>query len=338
MIETNAAANPTIGPRSRETSIAVIQSTTCRGSVLVVRCVSLKTMTTPITGVWAPTLTPLTENLTIDHALLAEHCRGLLADGCDGIVLFGSTGEAPSFSVAERSAALVALLDGGIAAEQIVVGTGCTAFPDTELLTEHATEAGVRGVLVIPPFFFKGVSEVGTINSYLALCDSIGDRLALYLYHFPALSMAPISAGIISSIHDRYAGNLVGLKDSSGQIASLHTFSSIDYLAVLPGTERLMLEGSRHGTGGVITATANISARLIAEVWESRIRPDVDDRQMLAVRTAIEIGTIVTMKAWLAHVSGYGGWNRVRPPLVVLADSDVTTSNDRLRQAFYSNS
>lgn len=291
-------------------------------------------MTTPITGVWAPTLTPLTEKLAIDHTLLVAHCQELLADGCDGIVLFGSTGEAPSFSVAERSAALGALLDGGIAAEQIVVGTGCAAFPDTELLTGHATEVGVRGVLVIPPFFFKGVSEVGTINSYLALCDSIGDRLALYLYHFPALSMVPITQRIISAIQERFADNLIGLKDSSGQIASLHRFSSIDSLAVLPGTERLMIEGSRHGTNGAITATANISARVIADVWKSRSAPDIDDRQMLAVRTVIEAGTIVTMKAWLAHTSGYEGWNRVRPPQVALSDEAATASNDLLAQAF----
>ncbi len=277
-------------------------------------------MTTPISGVWAPTLTPLTDALSIDHKLLVDHCVGLLASGCDGIVLFGSTGEAPSFSVAERAIALEALVDGGVSADQIVVGTGCAAFPDTAELSHHATEMGVRGVLVVPPYFFKGVSDGGVARGYTALCEAIGADLRLYLYHFPGLSMVPITSAIIATIREDFADNLIGLKDSSGQINSLHGFTSVEGLAVLPGTERLMIEGARHGATGVITATANIAPAAIRKVWEQRNSGAIDDSVMLAVRTVIEDGgTIPTMKSWLAHVNGHEGWNRVRPPLTALS-------------------
>ena len=286
-------------------------------------------MTTPISGVWAPTLTPLTEALNIDHKLLVEHCVGLLASGCDGIVLFGSTGEAPSFSVAERSVALEALVDGGVSTDQIVVGTGCAAFPDTAELSHHATELGVRGVLVIPPYFFKGVSDDGVARGYTALCEAIGADLRLYLYHFPGLSMVPITPTVIAKIRADFAENLIGLKDSSGQVNSLHGFTNLDDLAVLPGTERLMIEGARHGATGVITATANIAPAVIQEVWQQRDRASIDDSLMLAVRSIIEAGgTIPTMKSWLAHAKGHEGWNRVRPPLTALASETSETNRE----------
>ncbi len=290
-------------------------------------------MASPIEGVWAPVLTPLTDQLNIDHTLLVEHCQKLLSDGCDGIVLFGSTGEAPSFSVSERAAALEALLDGGIAPDMIVAGTGCPAFPDTAELTAHATEAGVRGVLVIPPYFFKGVPDAGVARGYTALCEAIGADLRLYLYHFPGLSMVPITNAIITAIHRDFAANLIGLKDSSGQITSLHAFTGIEGMAVLPGTERLMLEGARHGATGVITATANIAAPIIASVWSDRGEPRPDDAAMLAVRTIIEDGgSIPTMKAWLAETSGHDGWNRVRPPLTALSQERATQLNQGLAE------
>ena len=283
-----------------------------------------------MTGVWAPTLTPLTEALNIDHKLLVDHCVGLLASGCDGIVLFGSTGEAPSFSVSERAVALEALVDGGVSTAQIVVGTGCAAFPDTAELSHHATELGVRGVLVIPPYFFKGVSDGGVARGYTALCEAIGADLRLYLYHFPGLSMVPITPAIIATIREDFADNLMGLKDSSGQINSLHGFTSVEGLAVLPGTERLMIEGARHGATGVITATANIAPAVIRGVWEQRNSGAIDDSAMLAVRSIIEAGgTIPTMKRWLADVNGHEGWNRVRPPLTALS-ADNEDTNQRL--------
>jgi 4-hydroxy-tetrahydrodipicolinate synthase len=284
-------------------------------------------MTTPISGVWAPTLTPLTEALNIDHKLLVDHCVGLLASGCDGIVLFGSTGEAPSFSVSERAVALEALVDGGVSADQIVVGTGCAAFPDTAELSHHATEMSVRGVLVVPPYFFKGVSDGGVARGYTALCEAIGAELRLYLYHFPGLSMVPITQAIIATIREEFADNLIGLKDSSGQIKSLHGFTGVEGLAVLPGTERLMIEGARHGATGVITATANIAPGVIREVWEQRSSDVIDDSVMLAVRSIIEAGgTIPTMKCWLAHANDHEGWNRVRPPLMALSSENTDTN------------
>lgn len=286
-------------------------------------------MTTPISGVWAPTLTPLTEALNIDLKLLVDHCVELLASGCDGIVLFGSTGEAPSFSVAERAVALEALIDGGVSAARIVVGTGCAAFPDTAELTQHATEMGVSGVLVIPPYFFKGVSDGGVARGYTALCEAIGADLRLYLYHFPGLSMVPITPSVIATIREDFAENLIGLKDSSGQINSLHGFTNLDNLAVLPGTERLMIEGARHGATGVITATANIAPAVIQDVWQQREGASIDDSLMLSVRSIIEVGgTIPTMKSWLAHAKGHEGWNRVRPPLTTLAAGNGDTNRE----------
>ena len=273
----------------------------------------------PISGVWAAALTPLTSNLEIDLALLAEHSRRVLGDGADGIVLFGSTGEAASFSVDERMAALDGLLEAGITPDQLVVGTGCPSLPDTVTLTRHALESGARGSLVMPPYFYKSVADDAVLAYYSSLFAAV-PKAGMYLYHFPKLSAVPISPEIIQGLAARFGSQLVGLKDSTGDPDSLACFFDTGTLSVMPGTERLLELARTRGGRGVITASANVSARLISDCWSGA--DSADPEAMMAVRAQLEqTGTIPTMKAWLAHRFDYPGWNRVRPPLSVLSDS-----------------
>ncbi len=122
------------------------------------------------TGIYAASLTPLREDLTIDSERMLAHCRRLLANGCDGLLIFGTTGEANSFSVQERIDLLDALVEAGLPPERLLVGTGCCALPDSVRLTRHAVGRQVEGALLLPPFYYKNVSDEG-------ICRAIEARI-----------------------------------------------------------------------------------------------------------------------------------------------------------------
>ena len=132
-------------------------------------------------GVFAAVLTPLDAALAPDHAALARHCRWLLANGCDGLAVLGTTGEANAFSVDERLAILEGLAEAGIPAGALLPGTGCCAVPDTVALTRRALELGAAGVLMLPPFYYKKVSDDGLFAAYSEVIERVGDaRLRVY--------------------------------------------------------------------------------------------------------------------------------------------------------------
>lgn len=287
----------------------------------------------PPQGVWAASLTPLSARLDADLDLLTEHTTRLLEDGCDGIVLFGTTGEAASFSVAERRAALEGLLDRGFDPSRLMVGTGCAALTDTVDLTQHALSIGVDRVLIIPPFFVKEPPPVGVWDSYREIIERVGSpNWQLFLYNFPKLSGVPITADLVHSLREFHGEIVVGIKDSSGEITSLHNYLSVPGFSVMPGTERLLVEGFRLGAAGVITATANINATGIATVFAELTGGSApDDRAMLSMRGIVErYGTIPAMKSVLARRSGYEGWSRLRPPLIPLTGANDLAVNEEM--------
>jgi 4-hydroxy-tetrahydrodipicolinate synthase len=116
-------------------------------------------------GVFCAALTPLNADLTPNHTAFLAHCRRLLDDGCHGIALLGTTGEANSFSTGERKSLLEAVLQGGIEPSRLLPGTGVTALTETVDLTRHALSVGVTTVVMLPPFYYKGVSDDGLFAS-----------------------------------------------------------------------------------------------------------------------------------------------------------------------------
>ncbi|MHC4945203.1 MAG: dihydrodipicolinate synthase family protein, partial [Planctomycetota bacterium] len=140
-------------------------------------------------GFLAASLTPLTGDLKIDQAALVKHCRWLLDHGCDGVAPFGTTGEANSFTVAERLEAVEALAASSLPAHCLIVGTGCCAFPDTVRLTRSVVNCGMSGALLLPPFYYKKVSEQGLYEFFDRVIQEVAEpALKIYLYHFPAMT------------------------------------------------------------------------------------------------------------------------------------------------------
>jgi 4-hydroxy-tetrahydrodipicolinate synthase len=201
----------------------------------------------PLGGVWAAAATPVGDELEPLPGLLVEHVQRLLEEGCHGVVLFGTTGEAPSFSVAERRSLLESVLAAGVPQDRIIVGVGCCALPDTLALARHAADTRCAALLLLPPFYFKDVSEEGLLRAFTEVLDRIEKVPPVLLYHFPRLSQVPVPL----AVYERLAARVAGIKDSSGDRESLRAFvEAAPGLSVFPGTEALLLEGLRLGAAG----------------------------------------------------------------------------------------
>jgi 4-hydroxy-tetrahydrodipicolinate synthase len=229
-------------------------------------------MTTPALhprGVYCAALTPVDAELRPDLDHFVAHCRQLVADGCTGVALLGTTGEANSFSGAERRALLEAALSGGLRPDQLLPGTGVPALTETVELTRHALSLGVTSVVMLPPFYYKDISEDGLYAAYAETIERVGDsRLRVVLYHIPQVSAVPIPFGVIERLRAHYPHTVVGIKDSAGKLENMIAMvERFPGFAVLSGADPLMLPLLRQGGAGAITATTNLVASDLAYVF-----------------------------------------------------------------------
>lgn len=281
-------------------------------------------------GVSCAALTPIDADLKPDHATFVEHARRLVADGCTGVALLGTTGEANSFSTAERKALLEAALAGGLAPTQLMPGTGVAALSDTVDLTRHALSVGVSTVVMLPPFYYKDVSDEGLFAAYAETIERVGDdRLRVVLYHIPQVSALPISHALIERLRQRYPGIVVGIKDSAGKLENMTAMvERFPGFAVLAGADPLMLPLLRQGGAGAITATTNLVAADLAYVYrhhaDASLAAEVEAAQARVVETrnlASVYPQMASLKALLAARTGQPAWRRLRPPLMALDDA-----------------
>lgn len=276
-------------------------------------------------GVIAPVVTPFAPDLRPDAARLIRHCRWLLARDA-GLAVFGTTSEANSLSVAEKVALLDALVDAGLPPARMMPGTGCCALTDTVELTRHAVRRGCGGVLMLPPFYYKGVSDDGLFASYSEVIERVGEaRLRIYLYHIPQVSQVPLSPALIERLLAAYPGTVAGIKDSSGDLKSvlglLERFAQRGF-AIYPGSESLLLAAMRSGAAGCISAQANVNAGAIVDLYRGWQQPGADARQAAldALRAVlVKFPVIAALKAMIAHHARDDAWAMVRPPLVALS-------------------
>ncbi|KWR90727.1 dihydrodipicolinate synthase family protein [Cupriavidus sp. IDO] len=293
----------------------------------------------------APVLTPFTANLDPDWPAYLRHCRWLLENGA-GLAIFGTNSEAASLSVDERVELTDRLLDAGIPASRLMPGTGSCALTDTVRLTRHAVEKGAGGVLVLPPFYFKGVSEDGLFAYYAEVIERVGDsRLAVYLYHIPQLTQVPISLSLIERLLKRYPQAIAGAKDSSGDWgnsrAMIDQFSSSGF-DVFPASESLLSKALPLGGAGCISATVNVNPHGIQALYAaltagderqaSVFQADADKVRQIYQSSAM----IPAMKYTLAEAHGHSSWAIVRPPLVPMQREDGAALLARLDLASFS--
>jgi 4-hydroxy-tetrahydrodipicolinate synthase len=288
-------------------------------------------MAQPLRGVYAPVITPFDRALAPDAERFTAHCRWLVNHGA-GLAIFGTNSEAASLSVYERLHLTDRLLEAGVPAERLMPGTGACALSDAVTLTQHAVEQGAPGVLVLPPFFYKGVSEEGVFTYYSEIIERVGsDKLGIYLYHIPQMTQVPITMSLIERLIKRYPHTIMGAKDSSGDWANsramIEAFAPIGF-AVFPASESLLTASLALGGAGCISATVNVNPSGIKALFDRWNMPEgmMLQEQADQIRKIFQATPMIAaMKRTAAEHSGHADWARVRPPLCGL-DEEAAAS------------
>ena len=220
----------------------------------------------------------------------------------------------------------------GIPAQVLLPGTGCTAVADTVRLTERAVQLGAPGVLMLPPFYYKSVSDDGLFAAFAEVIERVGDsRLRIYLYNFPQMTGLSFGMALIERLLASYPATIAGMKDSSGDFPNMlrvaQGFAGFD---VFTGSDEFLLPLLRGGGVGCITAVSNVAAPLAAQVYAAWRRSDgaAAEPAQAAYRRAQSLhapspALPPSRRRWPATPVA-PGWRRLRPPLMTLSDDEAT--------------
>jgi 4-hydroxy-tetrahydrodipicolinate synthase len=276
-------------------------------------------------GVVVPALTPFTPDLAPDTGRFIAHCKWLLDQGADGLAPFGTTSEANSMSMDERMELLEALVAGGVPAAKLMPGTGCCALTDSVRMTAHAVSQGCGAVLMLPPFYYKGMSDDGLYAGFSEVIQRVGDaRLKIFLYHIPPQAQLGFSIDLIGRLVKEYPDTVIGLKDSSGDWSNTEAvIKNFPDFITFPGSEVFLLQGLRAGGAGCITATGNVNPAGIRKVFENWQTDQADALQarITEVRKTVQAYPMIpALKRMMAHFHGDPAWVTPRPPLMTLGD------------------
>ena len=312
-----------------------------------------------IRGVLAPVVTPFKADLSPDRDRFISHCRWLLSQNC-GLAPFGTTSEANSMSAGERISLLDALVAAGLDPLRMMPGTGCCSITETVGLSAHAMKHGCAGVLMLPPFYYKDVSEEGLYRYFSEVVQRVGDaRLRIYLYHIPPVAIVGITPTLVERLLKAYPNAIAGMKDSSGDWNNTKAF--LDAFAgtagpartgfnVFVGSESFLLANMRNGGAGTISATANVNPAAIYKLYQkcsgvrrgerrgdtkalstSASTTDLDSQQA-RINVARDVfssrkfpSMIAAIKKAIAIYANDPEWARVRPPLL-----ELTTGQEKL--------
>jgi 4-hydroxy-tetrahydrodipicolinate synthase len=315
-----------------------------------------------IRGVLAPVVTPFKADLAPDDKRFIAHCKWLLSQNC-GLAVFGTNSEANSLSMEERLNLLDELVAAGVDPSRMMPGTGCCSITETVKLTKQAVRNGCAGVLMLPPFYYKDVSEEGLYRYFSEVVQRVGDaRLKIYLYHIPPVAVVGITTRLVERLLAAYPNAIAGMKDSSGDWNNTKTF--LDAFAartfdVFVGSESFLLANMRNGGVGTISATANVNPAAIYELYLECIRSQISDiryqksdiehqtskmdppsREATARQDALQarlnvVREVFARKSWPSMIAALKqaiaiytddpAWRTVRPPLVELAPEQAKT-------------
>lgn len=299
-----------------------------------------------LVGVWAASVTPFYGDYSVNHELLASHVRALLKSGCHGVVILGTTGEANSLSVGERIDLMDRFSSTDLPLERVLVGTGCSAHADTLKLTSHAVSLGFRGVLLLPPFYYKSVTDDGLFEGFKRLVGDVADEgLRIILYHFPRMAGVGYSVDLIRRLVGAFPSVVEGVKDSTGDKEHMLLLcENFPELRVFVGTESLLADALAAGGAGCISASVNVTSALCRRVYDAlhaseEVRSHDEIDLMLDARARLEAYPFASVIKWiLAELHKDVSWRIVRPPLCEVVSTEglnsVLTAVKKSREPF----
>jgi 4-hydroxy-tetrahydrodipicolinate synthase len=292
-------------------------------------------------GVVTAALTPLDKNLNPDYPMLVKHLNWLFAQGNDGIGLLGTTGEANSFSVDERTKILDKVIEAGISPVKLLVGTGCSSVTDTISLTRHAVKHNVGGVLLLPPFYYKTVTDAALETYINIVLDKVADQdIQVYLYHYPQLAGIPWNTKVVERLVSKYPRNILGMKDSGGDWKHMEeVLKAIPGFRLYTGTEKYLLPALKAGGAGTISASTNLFSPEAAGVYKAWLKGGGDDLQprLTLLRETLEVFPFIgAMKYIFAKWTGQESWLNIRPPNSIITPDEIKRLEQKFKDIGYS--
>ena len=292
-------------------------------------------------GVFSPVITPFNKDLSVNHKKLIQQCKWLLSQNV-GLAVFGTNSEANSLSIDEKIFLLDKLVDHGIDPNKLMPGTGCCAITDTIKLTKHAVKLGCAGILMLPPFYYKAVSDDGLFDYFSNVIESVNDdRLRIYLYHIPPIAKVGISLHLIEALLKNYPQCIAGIKDSSGDWENTQRMldQNWDNFSIFAGSEAFLLQTLRNGGAGCISATANINPERIHKLYKNWQASDADicQKELNDLRSIVQSYPLIpALKAIISHYHKDDNWNILRPPLRAMNQKDSEDLIKKIKEINFS--
>jgi len=269
-------------------------------------------------AVYSAVLTPFKRDLSIDKKLLISHCEFLINNNIF-LAPLGTTGEANSISIVEKINLIRSLAKSDLPKKKIIIGTGNSSYTDAALLTKEAVKQKLFSVLVLPPFYYKNVSDEGIFQYYKNIIDDVkSNNLRLFLYNIPQVSGIAISVDLIHRLKKKYSDIVAGIKDSSGDFENTKLYKNIKNFIVYPGSEKFLMDGLTIGCSGCISATTNVNIQA-AKLIKLYNLPEGENlnQKVMSVRSIFEkYPVIAALKA--IKFKENENWIYIRPPLISL--------------------
>jgi 4-hydroxy-tetrahydrodipicolinate synthase len=271
-------------------------------------------------AVYSAVLTPFKKDLTIDTKLFISHCEFLSKNNIS-LAPLGTTGEANSISISEKIDLIKIIANSDLPKEKIIIGTGNTSFVDAAFLTKTAVENKIYSILLLPPFYYKNVSDEGVYQYYKEIINTVKSKnLRVFLYNIPQVSGVTISIDLVNKLKKEFSDTITGIKDSSGNFENTKKYKEIKNFIVYPGSEKFLYDGLHIGCSGCISATTNVNieaAKLIN--YFDKSEGETINKKIKAVRDVFEkYPVIAALKA--IKIKEDSNWSNIRPPLVALTD------------------
>jgi 4-hydroxy-tetrahydrodipicolinate synthase len=278
-----------------------------------------------LSGVFAAAVTPLHPDLSLDLDGLTSLIQFHSMRGCHGVLVMGTTGEGPSFSMKERllvyQTAAKACRD--IKDFQLLAGTGTPSLDETISLTKAAFDLGVDGVVVLPPYYFRKATTDGLFSWFSqVLNQAVPTGGVLLGYHIPPVTGVSLSLDLLAHLRDSYPYKFMGVKDSSGDpdwAQALGARFGSD-LIVLNGNDRLFSLALQSNASGCITAMANLLSPLLRSLWDNFMAGNEDkgiQEKLTRARGVFDKYPPMPpmIKLMLARLHSFPSWT-VKPPLM----------------------
>lgn len=293
----------------------------------------------PLAGVYAAAVTPLNHDLSLDLESVPAWLNYFASRGCHGIVLFGTTGEGPSFSPTERSQLMQAVCEvrDELPGFRLIAGTGTPSLSETIDLTKLAFDLGYEAALVVPPYYFRKATDEGLFRWFSEVIRKAvpADKYILG-YHFPNVAGIGFSIELLSRLKDAFPTQFAGIKDSSHDPDLARTLGDTfgSDLAVFTGTDSYLQLAMQNQAAGCITAPANVLSPQLRVLWDlMNAGKDATDAQARLKEKRDILDKYQpfppALKTLLHRLHGFPRW-ALKPPLVEM----VTELEEKLLSEF----